>query len=65
MEETLSVSDILVVLAVAAVGFAVFGWWLRNAVLVQIAKQTKHKRLTAHEGPRWVGPSYSRRQRRC
>ena len=65
MEQTLSVVEILVVLAVAVVGFAFFGYWLRNSVLLHIAKKDKTKRLTVQEGPRWVGPGYSRKQRRC
>jgi len=65
MEETLTLSEILVVLSVAVVFFSVFGYWLRRSVLVRLARKAKKKRATLHEGPRWVGPGYSRKQRRC
>jgi hypothetical protein len=64
MEESLTLSEVFVVLAVAAAGFVIFGYWLRGSVLVQMAKKAKHKRRIIDGGPRWVGPGFSRRQRR-
>jgi len=64
MEESLTLSEVFVVLAVAAAGFVIFGYWLRGSILVQLAKKAKHKRRIIHGGPRWVGPGFSRRQRR-
>ena len=62
--KTLTNFDILAVVAVAVVGFATFGFWLRNSVVPLTAKKAKRSPLPMHEVPRWVGPGYSRKHRR-
>jgi hypothetical protein len=64
MEESLTLSEVFVVLAVATAGFVIFGYWLRGSVLVQMAKKAKHKPRIIYGGSRWIGPGFSRRQRR-
>jgi len=64
MEESLTLPEVFVVLAVAAVAFVLFGYWLRGSVLVQMAKKARSKRLVMLGGPRWLGPGFSRKQRR-
>ena len=64
MEESLTLSEVFVVLAVAAAGFVIFGYWLRGSVLVQLTKKAKHRRRIMEGGPRWGGSGVSQRQGR-
>jgi hypothetical protein len=63
-EAAISHAEMLTVLVIALLGTVIFGYWIRRSARAEMTKKVKHKYRSKEGGPRWVGPGFSRRQRR-